>query len=168
MACRLTSRIRIGHLTERISLVARRASGESAGTLEVFVMSADGGNQTRITNNIGENSRPGWSPDGTKIPFQSDRRINFDIFTMNADGGNQTQITNGLFDDNQPVWQPISNPPSNPIDDPQLFVRRQYLDFLNREPDSGGLAYWVSQITQCGSDQTCVNRKRVDVAAAFF
>ncbi len=142
--------------------------GGNLGTFEVFVMTAGGGNQTRITNSIGENSRPGWSPDGTKITFQSDRKFNFDILTMNADGGNQTQITNSLFDEAQPVWQPISNPPSNPIDDPQLFVRRQYLDFLNREPDSGGLAYWVSQITQCGSDQTCVNRKRVDVAAAFF
>src|SRR5262249_239361 len=31
----------------------------------------------------------------------------------------------------------------NPIDDAQVFVRQHYLDFLNRQPDAGGLAYWT-------------------------
>ncbi len=47
-------------------------------------------------------------------------------------------------------------------------MRQQYRDFLNREPDQGGFDYWTNQITQCGSDQTCVSRKRRDVSAAFF
>ena len=37
---------------------------------------------------------PGWSPDGTKIAFASDRDGNYEIYTMNADGTNQTRITN--------------------------------------------------------------------------
>lgn len=57
---------------------------------------------------------------------------------------------------------------ANSIDDTRKFVVQQYHDFLNREPDAGGLAYWTSQIAQCGADQTCVNRKRRDVSAAFF
>ena len=56
----------------------------------------------------------------------------------------------------------------NPIDDPSLFVRQQYLDFLAREPDATGLAFWVSQLTACGNDADCVAAKRVDVSAAFF
>src|SRR2546425_2496872 len=144
------------------------ARPSSIGTLEIFVMTASGANQTRLTNNIGENSRPAWSPDGTKIAFQSDLSFSFDVYTINAAGGNQAQLTNSIFQESQPAWQPRSTIPSNPIDDPQLFVRRQYLDLLNRQPDPGGLAYWVSQITQCGGDQSCINRKRVDVAAAFF
>ncbi|HZI85593.1 MAG TPA: TIGR03118 family protein, partial [Pyrinomonadaceae bacterium] len=59
-------------------------------------------------------------------------------------------------------------PTTNIIDDAQFFVRQQYLDFLNREPDAGGLAFWTSQITACGSDQACIDRKRVDVSGAFF
>lgn len=55
----------------------------------------------------------------------------------------------------------------NSIDDTRKFVVQQYHDFLNREPDAEGLAYWTSQIAQCGADQTCVNRKRRDVSAAF-
>lgn len=138
------------------------------GTFQVYVMTANGSNQNRLTNNTGENSRPAWAPDGTKITFQSTLRFSFDVYTMNTDGANQEQLTNTFAQESQPIWQPLTSLPFNPIDDPQLFVRRHYLDFLNREPDPSGLAYWVSQITQCGSDQTCVNRKRVDVSAAFF
>jgi hypothetical protein len=59
-------------------------------------------------------------------------------------------------------------PTFNPIDGAQMFVRQQYLDFLNREPDAGGLRYWSGQITQCGSDAQCTHDRRVGVADAFF
>ncbi len=56
----------------------------------------------------------------------------------------------------------------NPIDDAQKFVRQQYLDFLNREPDAAGLAFWTDEITKCGADAACVEVKRINVSAAFF
>jgi hypothetical protein len=56
----------------------------------------------------------------------------------------------------------------NPIDVVQLFVRQQYLDFLNREPDQSGWDFWMNQITSCGSDQQCIDAKRINVSAAFF
>ena len=59
-------------------------------------------------------------------------------------------------------------PTTNPSDDPSFFVRQHYLDFLNREPDSGGLAFWVNQIVSCGSDTQCIEVKRINVSAAFF
>lgn len=59
-------------------------------------------------------------------------------------------------------------PNANPIDEARFFVRMQYLDFLDREPDKGGYDYWTGQITQCGADQKCVARRRVAVSAAFF
>jgi hypothetical protein len=59
-------------------------------------------------------------------------------------------------------------PATNPIDDAAFFVRQQYLDFLNREPDAAGLAFWTSQITSCGADASCISLKRVNVSAAFF
>jgi Domain of unknown function (DUF4214) len=58
--------------------------------------------------------------------------------------------------------------PRIPIDDPQFFVRQHYLDFLNREPDAAGLAFWMNEISSCGTDQQCVEVKRVNVSAAFF
>ncbi|MGI8836580.1 MAG: hypothetical protein ACR2H4_08070 [Pyrinomonadaceae bacterium] len=56
----------------------------------------------------------------------------------------------------------------NPIDCADFFVRQHYRDFLNREPDPPGLAFWTNEITSCGSDTGCVEAKRVNVSAAFF
>lgn len=58
--------------------------------------------------------------------------------------------------------------PPNINDAPQSFVRQHYFDFLNREPDQAGLDFWTSQITLCGGLQLCVERKRINVSAAFF
>ncbi len=57
---------------------------------------------------------------------------------------------------------------TNPIDDARFFVRQHYHDFLNREPDEGGLNYWTSQITLCGNNAACLDQRRTAVSAAFF
>jgi cytochrome c peroxidase len=66
---------------------------------------------------------------------------------------------------------------TNPIDEAQFFVTQHYRDFLNREPDSGGLAYWSEQIAgngansppPCGAgDANCLLQRRLGVSAAFF
>jgi hypothetical protein len=62
----------------------------------------------------------------------------------------------------------ISASTSNPIDTAQFFVRQHYLDFLNREPDAAGLAFWTNEITSCGSDVSCIAVKRNNVSASFF
>lgn len=58
--------------------------------------------------------------------------------------------------------------PPNIIDDTQFFVRQQYFDFLNREPDADGFNFWTNQILSCGNDQQCIELKRINVSAAFF
>jgi subtilisin family serine protease len=62
------------------------------------------------------------------------------------------------------------SPGPNPLDnvDADFFVRQHYLDFLNREPDAGGLAFWKNQITSCGADPACIEIRRINVSAAFF
>ncbi len=57
---------------------------------------------------------------------------------------------------------------ANPIDQPGFFVTEHYYDFLNRLPDSGGLAFWSNEITSCGNDQACIQLKRINVSAAYF
>ncbi len=61
---------------------------------------------------------------------------------------------------------PVNGP--NPILSPEFFVRQHYLDFFNREPDSGGLAFWTNEITSCGANATCIDLKRTNVSAAFY
>jgi len=56
----------------------------------------------------------------------------------------------------------------NPADNTSFFVRENYLDFLNRQPDTDGLNFWMGQITRCGSDPACVEVQRINVSASFF
>lgn len=57
---------------------------------------------------------------------------------------------------------------SNVIDDPQSFVCQHYHDFLNRQPDPSGLAFWTNEISSCGANQACIEIKRINVSAAFY
>jgi len=55
------------------------------------------------------------------------------------------------------------------IDDTDFFVNQNYVDFLNRFPDQGGFDYWVGTFSQlCGTNQACINDRRIRVSASFF
>ncbi len=61
---------------------------------------------------------------------------------------------------------------TNPFDTNSFFVRQQYLDFLLREPDTGGFNNWLNILNNCqpnqgglGSDPNC---DRVFVSSGFF
>jgi subtilisin-like proprotein convertase family protein len=56
----------------------------------------------------------------------------------------------------------------NPIDTPDYFVRQHYLDFLGREPDDSGFNFWSDQIASCGGDADCIERRTINVSAAYF
>jgi Tol biopolymer transport system component len=86
------------------------------GNFQIYTMNPDGSGQTQLTQ-LGENFRPSWSPDGTKIAFTSTRDpgnpdcdgdltlCNFEIYAMNADGTGQTRVTNTpLYVEDAPVW----------------------------------------------------------------
>lgn len=60
-----------------------------------------------------------------------------------------------------------ANPLNDASFDSDFFVRQQYLDFFNREADSGGLAFWKNEIDQCPT-AACRDIKRVNVSGAFF
>ena len=57
---------------------------------------------------------------------------------------------------------------TNPIDTSAFFVRQHYIDFLNREPDADGLAFWIGEIENCTPKPVCIEIKRINVSAAFF
>ena len=91
---------------------------------------------------------------------------NFTVTLNNASGSGvgmgATSATTVTITDNDSVTG------TNPIDQANLFVRQHYTDFLNREPDPAGFAFWTNQITSCGSDTQCIEIRRINVSAAFF
>ncbi|PYS63057.1 MAG: hypothetical protein DMF76_07495, partial [Acidobacteria bacterium] len=61
-----------------------------------------------------------------------------------------------------------ANSTTNPIDNAALFGCTHYHDFLNRQADQSGLAFWTNEIISCGTNQTCLELKRINVSAAYF
>jgi Tol biopolymer transport system component len=79
------------------------------GSAQIFTMNSDGSDQVQITGldpGEGTNIYPDWSPDGTKIAFDSDRDGDREIFVMDADGSNQVQLTFNTNTDRNPSWSP--------------------------------------------------------------
>ncbi|MCM3870756.1 MAG: FG-GAP-like repeat-containing protein [Pyrinomonadaceae bacterium] len=75
--------------------------------------------------------------------------------------GSQSTATLTILDD-------ATEPSANTIDVPGPYVSQHYHDFLNRDGDAAGLAFWTDQITSCGNDAQCIGVKRVNVSAAYF
>ncbi|MEA3400415.1 MAG: hypothetical protein U9R79_04145 [Armatimonadota bacterium] len=61
--------------------------------LEVFIMDADGSDQTRLTRRNGDDYCPCWSEDGSEILWlRGDRRDIEELWVMNADGTDQRRV----------------------------------------------------------------------------
>jgi hypothetical protein len=92
---------------ERPPQTARIAfTSDRDGDLELYVMNADGTNQTRLTRSAGWDNGCSWSPDGSRLAFLSERDGNFEIYVMNADGTDQTRLTRDPAWNSIPSWSP--------------------------------------------------------------
>ena len=49
---------------------------------------------------------PVWSPDGTRIAFDSTRSGNREVWVINADGSGLTNVSNHFAQDYEPAWSP--------------------------------------------------------------
>jgi RHS repeat-associated protein len=91
--------------TTRIAFASNRE-----GTAQLYSMNTDGSGVLRLTNDAANDESPRWSPNGSRIVFQSDRDNVFsgmaDIYVMNGDGSGQTRLTSDANDDSAPVWSP--------------------------------------------------------------
>jgi len=82
---------------------------------DIYVMNSDGTDPVNITDSMPEgmsSGYPNWSPDGSKIAFQSgpweDAPGRLGIYVMNVDGTNPVNITSTATPDlhGPPVWSP--------------------------------------------------------------
>ena len=88
-------------------MVSYRIAGVMLST-GIYVVNADGTDLRNLTLSKARHGLPSWSPDGSKIAFDSNRYGNREIYIMNADGSNLVRITDtpeeGEID---PVWSPF-------------------------------------------------------------
>ncbi len=80
------------------------------GSTQIYVMNSDGTGVARLTNSGANDDVPRWSPNGSKILFQSDRDHPdtgyMDIYVMNSDGSGVTRLTTDENDDSMASWSP--------------------------------------------------------------
>lgn len=78
-----------------------------AGMCLAYEMNADGSGVTRLTDDSSHEWSPAWSPDGTRIAFESDRDGRVGIYVMNADGTEVSRLIDTREEACCPAWQPV-------------------------------------------------------------
>ncbi len=81
-------------------------AGQPSCVRHLYTIRYDGTGLARLTNNTAMDGHPAWSPDGTKLVFETNLDGHFQLYLINADGTNQTRFTNDTADDKHPVWIP--------------------------------------------------------------
>jgi hypothetical protein len=89
-------------------------------------------------------------------------------FAVYLDGTTGTRLGEAYFSNVSITDNDQAPTSANPADDSAFFVRQHYRDFLGRDPDAAGLAFWTNEIEKCGADAQCREVRRINVSAAFF
>lgn len=79
------------------------------GDYNIYVIDAETGDISQLTDETTEDGYPSWSPDGETIVFSSDRSQasgELDLYMMNADGENVRRITDHPAKDGYPFFSP--------------------------------------------------------------
>jgi subtilisin family serine protease len=121
-------------------------------------------NRTAMTNCVANPKQGPSTTSGTAISTCPDRVSQYmksntaldKLTNLNSDTANRLLHTGSL---------PAT---TNPIDNSPFFFWQQYVDFLNREADNGGLAFYVNIMPGCGSDAECIKATRAALSANFF
>jgi TolB protein len=77
-----------------------------AGNTDIYRVPASGGESRRLTDTPGIDLGGSYSPDGSKIVFESDRSGAQQVYVMNADGSNQRRISHFGGRAATPEWSP--------------------------------------------------------------
>jgi Tol biopolymer transport system component len=92
--------------TGKIAFDASVWPGDTLRDPEIGVVTVSSGSVTRLTTNTAQDLYPTWSPDGTRLAFESDRDGDFEIYAMSATGAGVTKLTRNSVYDLDPAWGP--------------------------------------------------------------
>jgi glucose/arabinose dehydrogenase len=145
-------------------------TGDVSGAASVNYATSDGTASER-SDYTTERGTLNFSPNQTSLPFFI--LLTDDLYVENNETVNLTlsDPTSGAVLGTAVLVitsNDTAQPTTNPVDQSRYFVRQHYHDFLNREPEPGGLDYWTFQIEKCNGDAACIHNARINVSAAFF
>ena len=116
---------------------------DGGGNGEIWTMNANGTGQKRLTTNPADDDWPGFSADGSRIVFSSDRSGQYEIYSMKLNGSDIKRLTTNGAADKQPIWSPNNNRIAFMSD------RRGLYDVYTMNPDGSGVA---RETTTTGED----------------
>lgn len=79
----------------------------AAGGSDIWVIGADLTNLRNVTHSPASSEAKGvWSPDGSRILFESNRDGDFDLYVIYVDGTGLDQVTDDPGRDGDAAWSP--------------------------------------------------------------
>ena len=72
---------------------------------DVYVLDVKSGKTRRLTSTRGDDTDASWSPDGTRILFDSTRDGNREVYVMNANGSRARNLTRNPAEDWADTWR---------------------------------------------------------------
>ena len=136
------------------------ASPHTAGAVALYLQG-----RTGMTNCSAHPKQGQSTTDGSTISTCPDRVSQFIV--SNATRDLLTGIPAGT--PNRLLFTASLPTTINPMDNNPFFAWQQYVDFLNREPDSGGFSNWLAVLNVCSpSDFPCINAQRIHTVRGFI
>ncbi len=158
-------------------------TGDTSGTASVNYATSDnsGANNCNVINGNASSRCDYIAKSGTlsfaanetsktiSIPIISDSYVEGnETFTVNLSSASGSNVTLGTLATLTVTIVDSGFGGTNQIDTSSFFVRQHYIDFLNREPDTPGLNFWINNIDGCSPKPSCTDVQRINTSAAFF
>jgi Tol biopolymer transport system component len=88
-------------------LIVFSAYSADLSSSTINIINSGGGNELEIVRSErAHNNRPRFSPDGSRIVFESDRDGNFHVYVARVDGSDQRRVTGEDMEETRPSWSP--------------------------------------------------------------